>query len=184
MMLLPSHIELTMTSHIARSWWLAGVVLLVLCSGCGSRKGNQDYTPSSQLATDTVCRALDAWKAGQPAGEVAGTSPVVYVTDGGRNPDQVLESFEILGETRGPAGRSFVVTLRLANPSEEIKTRYIVVGIDPLWVFRQEDFELLMHWDHRMPPTLPDDKAGAEGVTPATKSDSDSPEPANSTERL
>jgi hypothetical protein len=32
-----------------------------------------------------------------------------------------------------------------------LKVRYIVLGIDPLFVFRQEDFDLLMHWDHHMP---------------------------------
>ena len=76
---------------------------------------------------------------------------MIHITDNNRNPKQSLEEFKILGETPGRSGRTYAVELSLKHPDEHIKTEYIVVGIDPLWVFRREDFELLMHWDHRMP---------------------------------
>lgn len=159
--------QFTRPRHISRLLWLAGLVSLVLCVGCAKKRTNQDYTPSEQVARDALRRGLDAWKAGDPAGEVRGTtSPVVHIVDGGRKPGQALEAFEILGETRGPAGRAFVVMLHLTSPTEEIKTRYIVVGIDPLWIFREEDFDLLMHWDHRMPSAPPDEKSGDKPATP------------------
>ncbi len=97
--------------------------------------------------------ALNAWKAGDPAGEVPHTKPAVFATDTNRQVGQTLRSYKVLGETNGTSGRTYVVVLELENPTQEIKTTYIVVGIDPLWVFRQEDYELLMHWDHYMPPT-------------------------------
>ena len=28
--------------------------------------------------------------------------------------------------------------------------RFVVFGIDPLWVFRQEDYEMFAHWEHLM----------------------------------
>jgi hypothetical protein len=28
----------------------------------------------------------------------------------------------------------------------------VVIGIDPLWVFRHEDYDLLLHWEHPMEP--------------------------------
>jgi hypothetical protein len=126
---------------------------LLTAAGCGDRTPN--YTPSATVAEKSVRRALDAWKAGEPAGEIPQTQPVVQVVDVGRKPGQMLADYRILGETRGSSGRTFAVTLNLENPTETIKTQYIVVGIDPLWVFRQEDYELLSHWDHHMPATEP-----------------------------
>jgi hypothetical protein len=128
--------------------WL--VVLSAAIVGCGDK--TPDYTPSAQDAESALRQSLDAWKAGEPAGEVAGTSPLIFVTDASRKAGQVLSDYRILGETRGSSGRTFVVVLNLTNPDEELRTQYIVVGIDPLWVFRQEDYELLTHWDHLMPP--------------------------------
>ena len=68
-----------------------------------------------------------------------------------RKPGQRLDQFKILGETPGQSGRTIAVKLELANPTENVKTEYIVVGIDPLWVFRREDFEMFIHWEHDMP---------------------------------
>jgi hypothetical protein len=130
-------------------------------SGCGDR--TPDYTPSATTAETAVRRALDAWKAGEPAGEIPETQPVVQVVDVGRKPGQTLADYRLLGETRGPSGRTYAVTLNLENPRETIKTQYVVVGIDPLWVFRQEDYELLSHWDHHMPATEP--ASQADGTT-------------------
>jgi hypothetical protein len=51
-----------------------------------------------------------------------------------------------LGETTGEAGRTFVVNVHLKNPDAQEKVKYIVIGINPLWVFRQEDYETLAQW--------------------------------------
>jgi hypothetical protein len=137
----------TMSQRFACLWFAA---LMLVGAGCSDKTPN--YTPSVADAESALKQGLDAWKAGLPSGEVAGTTPLVFVTDNGRKPDQVLADYRILGEAKGPSGRTFVVVLNLQNPDEELKTQYIVVGIDPLWVFRQEDYELLTHWDHLMPP--------------------------------
>lgn len=127
------------------------IVCIVSISVCGCHDRTADFKPRIELAETALSRALEEWKVGKPAGEILGTKPVIYVTDTNRNPKQTLEGFKILGETPGRSGRTFAVELSLKHPDEQIKTEYIVVGIDPLWVFRREDFELLMHWDHRMP---------------------------------
>jgi hypothetical protein len=141
------------------------VVVAATLIGAGCSNNARDYTPSPSVAEDAIRQALEMWKAGLPAGPVPDSKPVVHVTDAGRKPGQTLESYDLLGETRGTGGRSYAVALHLANPEEEIKTKYLVVGIDPLWVFRQEDYELLMHWDHHMPEpkdgALPEEELGA-----------------------
>lgn len=125
------------------------MLLLSVVLGCQSNTPN--YTPSPHVAEAAVKQALDSWQAGAPPGEIPGTAPPIHVVDVGRKPGQTLSGFRILGETRGDSGRTFVVSLDLQNPKETLKTKYIVVGIDPLWVFRHEDYELLTHWDHHMP---------------------------------
>ncbi len=130
---------------------IAAICCIVSVSVVGCHDRAADFKPSNELGKNALSRALEEWRAGKPAGEIAGTKPVIHITDNNRNPKQSLEEFKILGETPGQSGRTYAVELSLKHPDEQIKTEYIVVGIDPLWVFRREDFELLMHWDHRMP---------------------------------
>ncbi len=127
------------------------LIALLLLAGCARK--NEDFIPAPELAENALVQVLEAWKAGQPAGEIPNTKPAVFATDTNRLATQTLRAYDVLGETPGSSGRTYVVVLKLENPTEEIKTTYIVVGIDPLWVFRREDYELLMHWDHYMPET-------------------------------
>jgi hypothetical protein len=140
--------------------------LMLVSVGCKGDK-TPDYTPSADDAESALRRSLDAWKDGLPAGEIAGTTPLIFVTDASRKEGQVLSDYRILGETKGPSGRTFVVVLNLSNPDEEQRTQYIVVGIDPLWVFRQEDYELLTHWDHLMPT----DESKSQSEPPTTRAE-------------
>ena len=132
--------------------------LIAFSLGCQSKA--QNYTPSLATAESAVQQALGVWQAAQPPGEIPGTKPAIQVIDMGRKVGQTLKGYRILGEVKGPSGRTFVVSLDLQNPAETLKTKYIVVGIDPLWVFRQEDYELLSHWEHHMPDEPPE-KAGS-----------------------
>ena len=118
-------------------------------SGCQDRA--TDFTPSRERAETALTQAMAAWQAGQPTGELPNSKPVIHVTDNHLQRQRGLEKYRILGETVARSGRTFIVELTLKSPEEKVKTEYIVVGVDPLWVFRREDYDLLMHWDHRMP---------------------------------
>lgn len=144
------------------------IAWIVLLWPVGCSRKNEDYIPSEDVAETALARALDAWKLNEPVGEVRETKPLVYATDTSRKPGQTLRSYDILGETPGGSGRTYAVILDLENPTEQLKTQYIVVGIDPLWVFRQEDYELLMHWDHYMPDENPGDAATATAADTST----------------
>lgn len=124
----------------------------LLIAGCGRSSGVERYIPEEKVAKTALDAALEAWCAGTPAGAVANTSPVVYVTDTHRRPGQELRTFEILGPVPGNAPRCFAVKLVFDKPAAEERARFVIVGIDPLWVYRQEDYDLLTHWEHKMPP--------------------------------
>lgn len=132
---------------IASLWLLCGVNI-----GCGSPgPGHERYVPEPQKATTTIRTVLESWQRGEPVGEVSGTNPKVLIVDSYRREGQTLERFEILGEVAGLTQRTYLVKLSFANPAAEEKVRFAVLGIDPLWVYRHEDLELLAHWEHKMP---------------------------------
>lgn len=125
------------------------LVMGVLVAGCGGRK-NADYVPAAGLAREALDKSLVMWKTGQPPGLIEG-KPGIQVVDTRRQADQVLDSYDVLGEVSDNGGRRFSVEVRLSNPAETKKIDYIVLGIDPLWVVRKEDYNVFGYWEHNMP---------------------------------
>ncbi len=134
--------------------------LLLVMTGCEHQRSESEFIPANDECRVALTAALDAWKAGRPAGPVAGTVPLIHVTDSSRISGQTLKSWEILGEVPGNAQRCYAVRLVLENPNEERRERFVLVGIDPLWIFRHEDYDLLLHWEHQMPK-----ESGPDGVS-------------------
>lgn len=117
---------------------------LTVAFGCSSGGKVEDFTPKEGNARKALEAALDYWKAGGQSGAVPNTTPPVEVTDSKWKSGQALKSYEILGEEppAQPGPRMFKVRLTPAN-GLPIETKYAVVGIDPLLVFRDEDFQKL-----------------------------------------
>jgi hypothetical protein len=121
---------------------------LLVAAGCGTRA--RDYTPSPQAARASLESALTDWREGRSPGSIA-SRPSVQVVDTSRKQGQILQSFTVLSETSvGAEGRCYVVRLQFENPPADERARYVVVGIDPVWVFRKEDYDKLAHWEHPM----------------------------------
>ena len=114
-----------------------------------SPSGYDRYVPSAAQAEEALAQVMAAWKDGQRAGplKLESAAVTIQVADSRRKPGQRLVDYELLGEVSGEGPRTFVVRLKLDNPSEEVSVRYYLVGIDPLWVFRQEDYDAAAHWD-------------------------------------
>lgn len=125
--------------------------LFVLAAGCADPSDPGRFYPPEVRARQALEAALSAWQRAIPPGEVpGGSNPTVVVADTHRTPGQRLKAFSVLGMAPGDGPRVFTVKLTLENPATELKARYVVVGIDPVWVFRQEDYDMLSHWDHPM----------------------------------
>ncbi len=132
-----------------RRWRLWLAVGLLAGVGCRERPDPNRYVPSEPAARQALAAALESWRAGKESAIRSGDVGVVFV-DRHRKKDQRLKRFTILGETPGDAPRCFAVRLWLEEPAEEVRVRYVVLGIDPLWVERHEDYVLMLHWDHPM----------------------------------
>lgn len=127
------------------------VALVLLLAGCSPRRKFEDYIPPDDQARQALEACLKAWQEGRPPGQVADGPPAVYLVDGHRRPNQELRSYEVLGPAPGNAPRCYAVRVVLATPPAEQRLRFVVVGIDPLWVLRHEDYEMILHWEHPMP---------------------------------
>lgn len=121
--------------------------------------GSERYIPSEMDAQRAVELALTKLKGGKPASTLMHNGPpVIHLIDSHQKPDQKLVSFSIMGMATGDAARCVGVRLTMDNPPEEIRARYVVLGIDPLWVWRYEDYQALVHWDCPMEKFPGDEK--------------------------
>jgi hypothetical protein len=144
---------------LVQRWWTAlrpsrnimlGAVFTGCLIGCGCNE-ERKFVPSEETAEGTLQTALLAWKNGKsPPAQVQASSPAVQLVDTHYQPGQKLVAFTVLGPTTGDAERCYAVRLTMDNPREEIRVRFVVLGLDPLWVMRYEDFERVAHWEMNM----------------------------------
>lgn len=134
--------------------------VVVGCGGPGQR--NSDFVPTEDAARSALEAYLRAWTQGDTNPTIAGTHPTVAVSDTLRTGGRTLVRYEILGAVPADAPRCFAVRLTLDRPAADLRERYVVVGLDPIWVWRYEDYVMITHWEHRMPTA----KAAAVPVSP------------------
>ena len=124
----------------------AGVFLLALglvltaASGCSRLRNELDSLPDSDKARVALDRALTAWKDGQKFGTVQAGSQKIEVLERVWQSGKKLSAFEILRAEEKPGPRWFAVKLTLKDsPPQQVN--YAVLGLDPLWVCREEDYD-------------------------------------------
>lgn len=127
------------------TFFAAAALLSASLAGCGG-EGHERYIPPADKARSAVEAALSAWKAGEPLRTITNHTPAVDFYDARRQSGKKLEDFQIIEEIPGDPYPSFKAKLRLAGKKQgkpekqEDETTYLVLGIDPLQVFREEDY--------------------------------------------
>lgn len=119
---------------------LAGALLVLGCLGCRDRSYSK-YVPGEDQARQALESALSAWKSGKKFGPVEGTSPAVQVVESRWQSGQKLSSYEVLGEEPSEGPKVFSVRLSLKGQPKQQVVRYVVLGKDPLWVYREDDYK-------------------------------------------
>ncbi len=130
--------------------WFALIAAGLL--GCEPTAAPVSIVPDSSRGRQAIEAAMTAWRAGHPTGTIEPGSPRVQVIDTHREPGRTLVAYEILSDSADARVRTFTLRLGFSETEDRPIVRFLVVGIDPILVFRQEDYELLMHWEHRMDP--------------------------------
>jgi hypothetical protein len=148
-----------MSDSVSRHAWfprrlalLPAVLAAVACSACSEAPPADlaDQIPGPQVARQSLEKCLDEWKARPSIERTVSTPRPLLFVDQQRQPGQRLREYEILGDTEFEGSRRFMVRLTLDNPEESLVAHYYVFGRDPIWVYRGEDFDMLMHMDHRL----------------------------------
>jgi hypothetical protein len=131
---------------------LFAAALAALFVGCSPRaQRNEDFVPPEAAARTALEAYLRAWSQGVTDRTVPDTRPPVMAVDELRTQGRTLTDYTVLGPVPADAPRCFAVRLTLGNPRQEVRDRYVVVGIDPVWVWRYDDYLMITHWDHPMP---------------------------------
>lgn len=147
-----------------RRWATLGALVLASALGCQQQQPGATtlrVIPEPEAGQVAVTTALAEWKCGREPGTIDTVRPAIVVVDSHRKPGQTLERYEILGQVEDDNSRTYTVRVSMANPQEEPLLRFHVFGREPLWVFRQEDYDMLSHWECP-PPEAPAAQAAAE----------------------
>jgi hypothetical protein len=121
---------------------LLGLAFLAFALGGCSRadRSELDILPESDKARAALEKALTAWKNGEKMGKIQGDSHGIEVADRVWMSGGKLAAFEIIGADDKPGPRWFRVRLTMKGAQPQ-QVNYAVLGLDPLWVYREEDFK-------------------------------------------
>lgn len=113
--------------------------LLALSAGCSS-KSTDKFIPSEPRAREALEAALNAWQDGKKAGTIEGAPMPLGAVDFQWQSGKKLTAFEIVGQEPNDGPPIFSVRLTIKGINQPATVRYYVVGKDPLWVYREEDY--------------------------------------------
>jgi hypothetical protein len=85
-----------------------------------------------------------------PTSKEASESLSIRFVDHQRKPGQTLLNYQVVDQGPRSSTRQFGVKLSLDHPAESVTASYVVFGRSPCWVYRLEDFDMIMHWEHPM----------------------------------
>jgi hypothetical protein len=112
-------------------------LVVVILAGCGGPTIDQ-YLPDSTKARESLEIALNAWKDGKPNKTVDAPNYKIDVFDSRWQTGAKLQSFEIIAEEPRDPHPAFRVKTRINGKEEEVK--YVVMGIDPINIFREQEY--------------------------------------------
>jgi hypothetical protein len=139
-------------------------------TGCAANNAaaTTGFIPEWDKATQALISALTAWRDAPSPLPATFSIPSVQFVDSHRRLDQRLLAFQILGKSDIETARQFTVRLKLEGEESPQLVKYNILGRDPLWVFRLEDYEMIAHWEHDMSPPAPIAAPPAQAPEPRT----------------
>jgi hypothetical protein len=133
---------------------LAYLIGLAACTpGCGRADqagAAPAFMPSWPEARQALELVLTAWYNAPAPVPPSFDSSEVKLLDKQRKPGQRLLAFQIVAQTDAENARQFTVRLNLEGEEKPQLVKYNILGRDPVWVIRLEDYENFAHWEMEM----------------------------------
>jgi hypothetical protein len=136
----------------ARTLFVAGLGLMALAGcvcGCG---GGSAPLPTSAAARQALQVALDAWKAGKPASSLAQLEPKIETVDFEWRAGEALTAYSLGADDLGQGTQTISASLTLKGQRPK-DVKYMVFGINPLLIYRAEDFTRAMNMENNPAPS-------------------------------
>ena len=124
---------------------LLSLIVPSMFAGCGSGSAPLPSTVASRQALQA---SLDAWKAGKPASTLSAEKPSIEAVDFEWKAGKVLTEYVLGEESPGQGTQTFSVTLTLQGEPAAKSVQYMVLGLDPIRIYRDEDFNRAMNMDN------------------------------------
>jgi hypothetical protein len=135
-------------SHYGR-FAVAMSLLACLAAGCSNSSA---YAPSGHDSRQALEAVLTAWQNGKSPGTIETTSPPVHVVDSAWQGGQKLDRYSILSEEDQDGVKRYNVRLSLKDPRGERNATYVVMGREPVWVYREDDYQRMLNMDNNPSP--------------------------------
>jgi hypothetical protein len=122
--------------------WLLGA-LFVSSGGLGCASKTYDHLiPAEDASREALEEALSSWESGATDSKIVASGRTIQVLDAKWRAGQKLASHEILSVEADADGKSwFSVKLVMKKPAGEQNARYVVIGNEPIWVYREDDYK-------------------------------------------
>jgi hypothetical protein len=152
------------------AYWAALVTSTPGCDWRGGVPATPGFVPTWAEARHALELSLSTWRDAKSPLPGSFDIPAVQFVDQLRRPNQRLLSFQILRQTEIENARQFTVKLNLEGDESPQLVKYNVLGRQPVWVFRLENYEMTAHWEHNMDPPVivPTEPSNIDGQVPKT----------------
>jgi hypothetical protein len=124
-----------------RAMLILSVCFLAVFTGCSSTGSTEKFIPTEMQAREALEAALNAWVEGKKPGQIEGTPIPVQAADSEWRSGKKLVSYQIIEQEQGEVPPVFSVRLSMFGKGQPVVVRYYVVGKDPLWVYREDDYK-------------------------------------------
>ena len=115
-------------------------ISMLALAGCSSNSYDK-FIPSEERARQALESALNAWQDGKEPGAIDGAPMPVQAVDSQWRAGKKLVSYEIVNQEPGEGPPVFTVNLTMQGNNKPLVVRYYVLGKDPLWVYREDDYK-------------------------------------------
>jgi hypothetical protein len=115
------------------------VIITTVVLGCSQRSDESKYYPGVTTSRQSLDQALNAWLSNEDRSTEVSGKPAVRIVDPARQAGQKLARYEVVTESTGTNPSQFTVRLHL-EPGGATEVNYVVVGNDPIWVFREDEY--------------------------------------------